>query len=120
MRKSLTSRSYHEVPDHDRGRGSAYQRAGRVRLGEITAERLDARVLGTSRYAVTIDWQEAGAGLLRIDCDCPRFAEAAVCKHVWAVIVEIDEEGLSDLVPGESSLRLAPSTAFARCRTRMA
>src|SRR6187397_2709153 len=107
MPKSLTSRTYGEVPDADRGRGSAYQRAGRVRLGAITAEGLEARVLGTASYAVAIDWQEAGAGWLRAHCDCPRFAEAAVCKHVWAAIVAIDDAELSDLVPGSDPLRLA-------------
>ena len=106
MRKSLTSRAFRDVPDADRGRGSSYQRTGRVRLGEVTADGAEARVLGTSSYGVTIDWREAEAGRLRAHCDCPRFAEAAVCKHVWAVVLEIDDAGFSDLVPGNGPLRL--------------
>ena len=106
MTKSLTSRCYRDVPDGDRGRGHAYQRARRVRLGKITAGRLDARVTGSDTYTVTIDWQEAAAGRLRVLCDCPRFVDAGVCKHVWAVILEIDESDLSDLVPGNGSLQV--------------
>jgi SNF2 domain-containing protein/helicase-like protein/SWIM zinc finger len=106
MTQSLTSRCYRDVPDADRGRGHAYQRTRRVRLGKITAGRLDARVTGSDTYTVTIDWQEADAGRLRVRCECPRFSDAGVCKHVWAVILEIDEAGYSDLVPGNGSLRL--------------
>jgi hypothetical protein len=106
MPKSLTSRCYRDVPEGDRGRGHAYQRARRVRLGKITAAGLDARVVGSDTYAVTIDWQEAAAGRLGVECDCPRFVDAGVCKHVWAVILEMDHSGLSDLVPGDGSLQV--------------
>ncbi|HEY3315288.1 MAG TPA: SWIM zinc finger family protein [Bacillota bacterium] len=64
-------------------RGQAYARRGAVTDGCYDGERLSARVLGTSRYAVTIVDTEGG---LDCRCDCP--FEGHVCKHIVATLLE--------------------------------
>jgi len=61
---------------------------------------------GAQVYRVRIDWRLAIADLtLEVDCACP-YAEADVCKHIWATLIEMDRLGLAQRVPGSHELYL--------------
>lgn len=102
-----------------RMRGRSYQLAGRVkRLDPSNGELVRAEVRGREPYTVTIhaDGRHAVA-----DCTCPRFAEGVFCKHLWATLLDLqqDEGGgpgasaddLSKLRPRQPKARKRDATA---------
>src|SRR6185436_6846898 len=108
--KSLTARCRRSVANAVRSRGESYARQGRVRIVRApeAAPVLSAAVQGEApeRYQVRIDWRLAIADAsLEVDCTCP-YAEADVCKHIWATLVEMDRHGFSQRVPGSHELYL--------------
>jgi hypothetical protein len=105
--RTLAARCRDDVPAGDRSRGLDYQLKGRVGLGKPHATGVSARVRGSSWYTVELDWAAAHDGVLEAACECPRFADFASCKHVWAVILALDAAGLAGRVPGNEPLQLA-------------
>ena len=108
--KSLTARCRHSVGSSVRSRGESYARQGRVRVVRAPEgdSYFEAAVRGSAaeRYQVRIDWRFAVADLsLEVDCTCP-YAQADVCKHIWATLVEMDRLGVSQRVPGAHELYL--------------
>lgn len=78
-----------------------------MRLGAAGENGVSATVSGSDAapYLVTIDWSDAArAGVLVVDCDCPRFADSYFCKHLWAVVLAVDAAGHG--VPGAGRLAL--------------
>jgi hypothetical protein len=74
-----------------RGRGAAYHARGRVRLNDVSADRVSASVNGSRLYRVRIDFSD---DVFDGSCTCP-FAEkwGGVCKHVWATLLTADDQG---------------------------
>jgi superfamily II DNA or RNA helicase len=87
-------------------RGETYFRCGRVRLRETSGCYVSAEVEGTSEnaYEVQIDWTDAEEGIVQAFCDCPRYADGSLCKHVWATIQAIDARNLASDVPRHTAL----------------
>ena len=87
-----------------RMRGRSYQLAGRVkRLEPTNGELIRAEVKGREPYTVTIsaDGRHAVA-----DCTCPRFAEGVFCKHLWATLLDLQQdESASEITEAMSKLR---------------
>src|SRR5215471_11809457 len=75
-----------------RQRGHEYFISGDVQIREARDGIIRARVHGSQHYNVVVDFSE---GWLDYDCDCP-YAESwgAPCKHVWAVMLKADADGL--------------------------
>lgn len=98
-----------------RMRGRSYQLAGRVqRIEPSNGELVRAEVRGREPYTVTIhaDGRHAIA-----DCTCPRFAEGVFCKHLWATLLDLQQD--SGTGPGASAddlSRLRPRQPKARKR----
>ncbi|MEP7009948.1 MAG: DEAD/DEAH box helicase [Acidobacteriota bacterium] len=108
--KTLAARCRRSVSSAVRSRGESYARQGRVRVVRAPEAEsfLQAAVRGSAseRYQVRIDWRLAIADLsLDVDCNCA-YAEADVCKHIWATLVEMDRLGFSLRVPGAQELYL--------------
>jgi len=82
-----------------------------VRLGPVDENGVLARVRGsrTAPYVVLVDWGDAewGDGLT-VSCDCPRFEDGALCKHLWATLLALDGAGEGRWVPGKGKLELHP------------
>src|SRR5260221_11928806 len=70
-----------------------------------------AKVRGSRVYEVELSRDQDE---IHVSCDCPYFDEGAVCKHIWATIVEADQKSyllgaigggpvrlVADRVPGE-------------------
>jgi hypothetical protein len=72
-----------------RSRGAAYHREGRVYLHELTDTTAIATVNGSQAYSTELrhyrDLQRT-----EMHCDCPHSLGVLPCKHLWAVLLEID------------------------------
>lgn len=86
-------------------RGAAYQRDGRVELGAVEDERVEAVVRGTMPYDVVL-WVEGAE--LGWSCSCPVGEDGAFCKHCVAVglAVAVKESGT-----GRSRNKAVPKSA---------
>jgi hypothetical protein len=73
-----------------RTRGSSYHRQGRVDLHDLTETTASATVDGTRPYQVELrhyrDRQR-----VEMSCDCPHSLGALPCKHLWALLLAIDD-----------------------------
>ena len=102
---SVSGRLAHEFKAVDRVKGQGYLHA--VQL--VPAEQsVHAFVSGSQDYLVTVDWS-ASHHSVTAGCSCPWFAKGHACKHLWAVLVNMDKEGIE--IPGEESLSVRPRTA---------
>ncbi len=86
-----------------RNRGSSYFWQGRVRILRSSDSEIEARVQGSQSYEVCLRWEE---GVLRVNCECPYFESAGVCKHLWAVVLAADGRGLLSAAASASSVSL--------------
>ena len=84
-----------------RSRGAAYARRGMVTNLEVESDGVvSAEVEGSSDYSVWMFF-EAMRRRVVIDCDCPVAARGELCKHAWATLRELADEGwLLRLRPG--------------------
>lgn len=72
-------------------RGTDYFERGAVRLLFADAEFISARVSGSQDYEVDL---ERNKDALIYSCDCPYFdGNLEICKHVWAVLLELQKTG---------------------------
>jgi superfamily II DNA or RNA helicase len=61
----------------------------KIRVGSPT--QVAAQVQGSDLYNVSLTWSN---GKLAVRCDCPFFEEHGnLCKHLWATILEAEEQG---------------------------
>jgi superfamily II DNA or RNA helicase len=92
---------------HIRDRGLNYYRDGLVGSPTFGPESVTVSVRGSEKYSVRVDWSRVDRNNeISIDCSCPHFTGGAFCKHSWAVILYLDDEGISDEVPGVNRLRV--------------
>ncbi|MEX2388582.1 MAG: DEAD/DEAH box helicase, partial [Phycisphaeraceae bacterium] len=70
-------------------RGRGYQASHRVeRIEPQDGELVRAHVQGREQYTVTVmrDGTRAAA-----ECTCPRFSEGIYCKHIWATLLDVQQ-----------------------------
>ena len=74
-----------------RQRGHQYFRDGNVFGVEVTDDGVSLQVEGSSPspYEVFLPYDDFDLG--EVHCDCPRFADGYLCKHIWAAILALDE-----------------------------
>jgi len=105
----LTKRCSQEFNQNDRKRGQQYFLDDRVFLEDdfdIANQVVHADVEGSldELYNIEIDWSEVALGFLSVRCSCPRYADGYNCKHLWATILELDRQGVSESIPGTNRL----------------
>ena len=74
-----------------RRRGDRCLARGAVHVQHIDPLTIRARVTGTRRYAVCFNW--AGREIVAY-CDCPYFRDVGPCKHLWAVALAYQANGM--------------------------
>lgn len=74
-----------------RDRGDVYYHSGLVTIVRDSAHELNALVRGTRTYGVTLFWLDAKSVVA--ECSCPYFNQSSFCKHIWATLVAIGEDG---------------------------
>src|SRR6266700_4949883 len=80
-----------QFPAHVRDRGYEYQRREAVQLTTVSGTSIEARVNGTRQYQVRIGVRGSN---LDFTCTCSFFQDRGPCKHLWATLVQADQEGL--------------------------
>ena len=82
--------------------GTAFQLHRRVQVVARTRDRVHAVIRGIRPYDVSVTVLETGR--VAVACDCVTFAqEAAVCRHIWATLIEILNEDLLSLPAATSA-----------------
>src|SRR5215204_529639 len=94
-----------QVPPAVRAKRAAYFDNGAVVHVDADPARIDALVRGTRPYRV---WIARDAQALTASCECQYFKDRhAVCKHIWAVLIESERHAFLGLGrDGGESLRL--------------
>jgi len=89
--QSLQSRLASTFPRtiQDRGRTYFSQRTVEIRSHDETS--LYGTVIGSEVYSVTI---EVTPKKITLQCTCPYFTGSGPCKHLWAMILAADSQGL--------------------------
>lgn len=104
---TLSGRIKDRFDQHIRERGLNYYRDGLVGSPTFGPESVTVSVRGSEKYSVRVDWSRVERNNeILIDCTCPHFTGGAFCKHSWAVILFLEDEGIADEVPGVNRLRV--------------
>lgn len=102
---SLSSRCRDSFSAQDISRGDQYFHGERALLADAGDGGVSFLVSGSRSvpYMVELDFDAVSDGLIEAYCDCPRYADGCFCKHLWAVLRELDTR--VDL-PGNEPLEL--------------
>lgn len=90
-------------------RGQDYFQGSSAALEEVGETSASLKVEGTKLYNVRFDWGTSGGTAVSATCDCPFYQDGAFCKHVWAAILVLDEQGIGTKIPDTPSAKLIHS-----------
>jgi len=83
-------------------RGRAYQLGGRVeRVEPSEGELVRAQVRGREPYTVTLKREDRS---VTAECTCPAFDKGAYCKHIWATLLDLQDNNSG---PGATAQELS-------------
>ncbi len=90
------------------GRGRQYFSSNRVSDPTWNGQECNLIVHGAGGdYKVQFDFsQVAPAGLLPAKCDCPAYARGAICKHLWAAILQTEKACRPEMIPESGLLKI--------------
>ena len=107
-----------DVPERTRTRGNRYFLGGAVRAIEGSDAEVVATVRGSEWYRVRLS-REGDAFFA--SCQCPYFIDRQdFCKHIWAVVLAADAEGLLLAEPLTGDVFLTPRVDEAPAPLRLA
>ncbi|QDT01613.1 DEAD/DEAH box helicase [Adhaeretor mobilis] len=88
-------------------KGQSYYNSGKVSLDDSTGVDVEATVRGSGRlrYEVDIDWSNPRDNVFA-RCSCPHYEGGNFCKHIWATLLETDDQGIADPSPAAGQLVL--------------
>ena len=101
-------------------RGRDYFRSGYVSDVSQMGSAFSLTVQGKGeKYHVWVDFTQAtAAGSLEARCTCPFYAGGALCKHLWAAVIQLERSGLSDKVGGSGPLKIVLEGGKAPLRSK--
>lgn len=95
-----------------RERGDAYLDPSVLTLEQVDAGAATGVVQGTRPYGVFL---RSRPGRLHLGCSCPHGQEHGACKHLWALLRVLDEQGtLEPLLATAASSSAEPQVSFER------
>ena len=94
MRESITEQWSILFESRVRTRGKRYFLEGRVTSFDWDETCVDALVRGSEIYRVSIEYMDEAPIGWELSCTCP-YAETNFCKHQWAVLLSLEETGVS-------------------------
>ncbi|MEZ6110753.1 MAG: SNF2-related protein [Pirellulaceae bacterium] len=107
----LAKRCRHDFEQITTSRGRDYFQSHRVSYVNEKRSGVSADVDGNNgeAYIVEVNWRNATNGTISSTCTCPHFQDGFLCKHIWAVFLELDKRGMSTKIPGGDQLSVLPS-----------
>jgi superfamily II DNA or RNA helicase len=93
MDVALSVRLKKQFLHEDRYRGEDYFASARVEIVRAGKKGINAIAFGSKgeSYEVCLDFTQLDDGELGVYCECPRFADGENCKHLWALLLEVDK-----------------------------
>ncbi len=80
-------------PQPVRAAGSSLLMDGHVDELTISSDEVSAQIYGTRLYEPKLKWSNANQSYEFISiCDCTQGARGELCKHLWAMVMKIEEE----------------------------
>ncbi len=124
MEATLAGRCRASFLPRDRQRGVEYYREGLVTIETQFDDGVLAYAFGSAPqpYVVRLQLDCIPEGRVEVSCSCPHFADGHLCKHLWATILEFDDEfglrfeDLDDLVVQRFHAKPIPTAPQARGR----
>ncbi len=90
-------------------RGREYFRRNAVEILYTDPDFVSAQVTGSQEYAVDLEREQAS---LIFSCECPYFEDtSAVCKHVWATLLELQHQDYLAKWKSRFPVQLVPTSA---------
>ena len=88
-----------------RFKGLAYHSQGQVTVEHADAGRVLASVQGTYPYEVALHaCGNFHNPTMKAYCSCPHFADGFFCKHLWAVLLAVEEDAIEFDPPGSGPI----------------
>ncbi len=94
----------------ERSKGSELLRKDVVVISSASDTDVRAFIKGSSACRVALTAQEVSAAAFSATCSCPQARKGELCKHVWAVLLKLEENGADFLIgkcealsPGQKS-----------------
>jgi superfamily II DNA or RNA helicase len=107
-RSSLSSRVRDAFDPRVRVRGEGYAARDRVSLRSVRGA-VHAAVQGSREHPYDVIVAAPDPSTLRLECSCPFADGLEPCKHMWAVLVACDEEGVGPRLAGHGPVDLIVS-----------
>lgn len=86
-------------------RGDRYYAQGRVEFTQTDRYAVQAYVRGSEMYSVDVEYATLEPPPeIMVSCTCPYYEGHGICKHIWAVMRKIDEDGVMILKDGTTLL----------------
>lgn len=119
---SLEHRCVRQFPKTALSRGRQYFSSKRVSDPDWAGPECVLFVRGAGGdYQVRFDFsQVAESNTLLVNCACPAYAKGAICKHLWAALLQTEKASAPGLIPESGSLKLERTRAGGRLVTRAA
>lgn len=96
----------------ERNRGEDLFRKGAVFISSASDTGVRATVKAPGQNRVSLAAPEVGSSGFSMDCSCTLARKGKPCKHVWAVLLALEEKG-SDFLEGKGEVEAAPTAAQA-------
>lgn len=90
----------------ERRKGEDFVRKDLVVISSASDTNVSAFIKGSSACRVSLTADQVAAPTLSTNCTCPQARKGELCKHVWAVLLKLEEKG-ADFLEGKSEV-LAP------------
>jgi len=90
----------------ERSKGADLVRKDLVVISSASDTNVSAFVKGSSACRVALTADQVAAAALSSNCTCPQARKGNLCKHVWAVLLQLEEKG-ADFLAGKTEV-LAP------------
>lgn len=103
---SLVRYFYKDFSNESRNRGATYFSQNRIRLDKYERGLIQAKVQGSQRepYSVSFNYTGFPMDVIVGKCNCPRYEDGNLCKHLWGTLLEIDRKNLKVLPAGHDML----------------
>lgn len=92
----FASRCIRQFSAQVRSRGVPYFSQGLVKIQELTERGCTATVRGESVYTLHLNWSHIDDGELIASCSCPYFEDTDNCKHLYALLFQLDLQGAGE------------------------
>ena len=93
--KILQEKLHPYFSSNSMNRGYEYFSENSVKKFQVLDGSAFATVIGSEKYKVQLNWKKVEATKkITSLCTCPHFYEGNFCKHLWALILETDRQGI--------------------------